>query len=809
MEKSNLKPDEVYVQFHRDSEDNLWLIGTLGSLGLLRNNTIQPFTAIPEISDYRFNSIFEDREGNFWFGTNRNGLIIVSKSRVKNIGTQEGLSGNNILGLFEDSRGRYWVGTRGAGLNLITENGITNYTSDDGLASDIVHTIGEDKNGNIWVGHHENGLDKITDTDIENYQPGNNVEINNIRAIYSDKDKNFWLGTYDGLIKFDPITKKQTVYNEDDGLAGVKIRYITQAPDGAIWSGSLDGGVARFHDGEFTNYTTEQGLSSNNIRSIYIDEKDPETIWIGTENNGLNRLRNGEIQYINQEDGLPDHIIHWISQDENDWLWMSSNRGIFKIHKKELIAYLDNETEIFTLLHFGSEEGMRNPEANGSFQEAGLRTEDGRFWFATQEGVAIFSREVSTSDSVAPNVIIQGVNAAGNSYNTNEILIERGTKSFTVLFHALTYPSTQKTRFRYRLEGYENSWNEVAGTRNATYQNIPAGTYDFRVISASNDGIWSDNPAIATITVQPYIYEEPWFLLIMILLIAGGYYGATQIRYKYLLSKQKELEQVIQNQTAELRQEKKDLQKKNQIIKKQAAELEESNQTKDKFFSLIAHDLRNPFQGLVGLTELILMDVDDKKDSELKENVQHLYSSARSLHSFVEDLLNWASLQNGKMKPKPESININELVVQVLELFDDTAQQKDIELTFESKTQSSVHADRNMLKTILRNLISNAIKFTEPGGSVSVKVYKDGSFQFLEVQDNGIGMDKDMVEQLLQIDSNVSRSGTQNEKGSGLGLLICKEMIALQNGELQIKSKKQQGTTFIIKLPSKGLSLVQ
>ncbi|MEX0724205.1 MAG: ATP-binding protein, partial [Gracilimonas sp.] len=742
-----------------------------------------------------------------WFGTNGNGLIAVSESKVRNLGTPEGLSGDNILAMLEDSQGRYWVGTRGAGLNLIEGNNITHYDISNGAATKFVQAIEEDRNGNIWFGHHQRGLNKITPNGLEHYLPGNNVEINDIRSIYTHSNGDMWLGTYGGLIKFDPSGSDHIVYDKDDGLTGVKIRYVTEAPDGALWTGSLDGGVSRFHEGTFTNYTTEDGLSSDNIRSIYMDEYDTGTIWIGSENNGLNRLKDGKISYINMEDGLPDHIIHWISQDEDRWLWMSSNRGVFKINKSELNAYLDNESDIFTLLHYGRAEGMRNPEGNGSIQEAGLRTSDGDFWFATQEGVAIFNQDREDTQAFPPKVLIKSITAGGNSYTSDKVMIDKGYKSFTINFNALTFPTSEKARFRYRLIGVDNSWNEISGQRSASYHDVPAGDYTFEILAANNSGVWSEKPAIASITVQPFFYEQPWFFIFVLALITGGYFGATQLRYRYLLNKQRKLETIIQEQTTELRQERNDLQIKNEIIRRQAAELEESNKTKDKFFSLIAHDLRNPFQALVGITELILMDIDEGKNPELKENVHHLYSSARWLHNFAEDLLNWASLQTGKMTPEIEEVHIDKLVAQILKLFKDNAQQKGIELSFESSAEISLHADRNMLKTIFRNLISNAIKFTEPGGVVCLHISQEDSFLVIKVKDDGIGMEKDVIENLLHNDSNDSREGTQNEKGSGLGLQICKEMIALHDGKLDIESEVGKGTSFIVKLPHRKLSL--
>ncbi|MEQ8523938.1 two-component regulator propeller domain-containing protein [Gracilimonas sp.] len=798
---------ETYTEFYEDSDGNVWMLGNAGSLGVFKNGRIEKFNALDKIKDYYFNSMFEDREGNLWFATNTNGLITVSKSKVRTLGSPEGLSGDNILALFKDSRDAYWVGTRGAGLNKIEGDQIVTYqTTTSNIASNIIHAIEEDGNGNIWVGYYQEGLDLITQNGFKNYRLGTNVEVNDVRSIFNDSNNQLWVGTYGGLVKFDPVNETHQFFGIEEGMAGYKIRYITEDSDHALWIGTLDGGVSRFKNGDFRNYTTENGLSSNNIRSVYVDEKEAGVIWVGTENNGLNRIKNGEVTFINTRDGLPDHIVHWISQDQEGWLWISSNRGIIKIDKSELNTYLDGNSGNFTLLHYGRQEGMRNPEANGSFQEAGIRTHNGDFWFSTQEGVAIFQSEITTTNNIPPTVLIKNVRTGNLEYNSSEITIEKGYKAFDISFHALTFVAPEKTRFRYRLKGYDDDWIEVFGERTASYADVPAGNYTFEVIAANNDGVWSKNPAIAAITVQPFFYEQAWFYFLLILLVGGGYYGASKIRYQYLIRKQQKMEKIIEEQTAQLRKEKNEIEEKSKIIREQAQKLEESNKTKDKFFSLIAHDLRNPFQAILGYSEMMITEVDESDPEELKTSLQHIHASSKSLLTLVEHLLNWASLHTGKISPVPEKVNLRELIERMHQLFEHVANQKNISLQNKASEDAYLLADLNMLETILRNLISNAIKFTREGGTICMALRRDEGFYYIEVEDDGIGMSEKLVNELLRLDSTTSRAGTRDEQGTGLGLLICKEMMNLHNGEILIESEQDKGTKFTLKFPIEGLS---
>lgn len=810
VKDQSILPEEFYSHAFLDSDNTVWLTGTKGTLSYYRNETIKSFS-MEGMEDYHFNNAFEDREGTLWLATNLHGMLAINKSKVRTIGEQEGLSGNNILALHIDRQNRLLVGTRGDGLNVIHNNTIQHFRSQDGLTSEVIHSIAEDSSGNLWLGYLREGIDKVTDQGFKNYKFGANPEINNVRSIYTTSDGKIWAGTYGGLILFDPEVENHRIYTKEDGLAGNKVRYLAEDSNGTLWIGTLDGGVSRFSGGEFKNYTLKEGLSSNNIRSIYIDEFDTGTIWIGTENNGLNRFKDGKIDFVNMDDGLPDHIIHWISQDEHGWLWMSSNRGIFKVNKSELLEYMDGKSTRFTLLRYGTAEGMRNPEANGAFQEAGFRTPNGYFLFATQEGVAIINSTAETINQVPPTVLIKQVHSGDHTYQSLNVEIERGYKTFSVDFHALTFINPEKTRFRYRLNNFTDDWTEIAGIRSATFANVPPGEYTFEVFAANNDGVWSEHPAKATIVVPTVFYEQAWFYLILLLVFSGTIYGVSQLRNKYLLKQQKELEEIIKSQTAQIRKEKNEIQEYSEIINKQAEQLRESNNTKDKFFSLIAHDLRNPFQALIGLTELTLMDVKKKNNPELTDNLEHIYSSAKSLHKFVEELLKWASLQNGKLKPSPELVNLKDLLERITELFAQVADQKQIEFELNCDPNINVFADLNMMETVLRNLVSNALKFTRTGGTVFIEIHDDpdADICIIKVRDTGIGMPKQMVNNLLRIDTNSSRTGTDNEKGTGLGLLICKEMISLHNGNLDVESKVNRGTTFTVKLPKKDLQNVK
>ncbi|MFY0683996.1 MAG: hypothetical protein JXR20_05540 [Balneola sp.] len=787
--------EDVFIyDFYRDSYGTLWMINNRGKVYTLTQEDFKVFEEIKSLSDIAFSSITEDRERNIWMGTLQNGLIRLDKSLVRTVSVKEGLSGGNILGLFEDSRGRYWVGTRGNGLNLIDGKSITHLNRSTGLETNIVQTITEDENGNIWIGHFQKGIDRISNGEITHYDLYTDYEANDIHALYTSSNGTIWAGTYAGLVKFDPVNEEHIQYTRRDGMLGEKIRYITEDKEGDLWLASLDGGISEFKDGKFTNYSMDAGLSSNNIRSIYID--DDEVIWVGSENNGLNRIKDGEIDFVSVQNGLPDHIVHWVSESEDGFLWISTNKGICRINKEELNEFLDGERSEFQLNHFDQSEGMRSPEGNGSFQEAGIKTKHNTLWFSTQDGVAILDRNNAIGNKGFPSVTIENIETRDSTYavdSTNTIILSTGINDLRINYHAITFKNPDQTKYRYKLTGFQDDWVE-SEVMEALYSDLPPQTFEFILQATNSDGVWGTNAESLIITVQPRYYQKIWFYFLVTALLIAVYYLIIRFRYRMLISRQEKMQAIIESQTKQLRAEKK-------TIEQQAAHLEEVNKTKDRFFSIIAHDLRNPFQAMIGFSDILYSKIDDIEKDELKEGIEVIRNSSKALHDLTENLLNWASLQTGRVTVEPTRFALREVISKNVELFFQASQQKNITLTLQTDESIELEADKNMIDTIIRNLLSNAIKFTKNDGNISLKTQTINKRCKITITDDGIGMSSEIIDGIMNLDSQSMRSGTNNETGTGLGLILCNEMIAMNNGTLNIESEEGKGTTFTVDLP--------
>ncbi|WP_442587067.1 MASE3 domain-containing protein [Pedobacter sp. AW31-3R] len=237
-------------------------------------------------------------------------------------------------------------------------------------------------------------------------------------------------------------------------------------------------------------------------------------------------------------------------------------------------------------------------------------------------------------------------------------------------------------------------------------------------------------------------------------------------------------------------------------LKLAEGQMKELNGTKDKLFSIIAHDLKNPFTSLLAFSELIYRNADKLNTTKIQQMAQRMNESAKQAYALLENLLDWSRIQTGALKPHPEVIAVPELLSEIKELNSPMADAKKIGVTMEYVGEFHIMADYQMIATVLRNLISNAIKFSYANSMVTVKAENKASEVLFSVTDTGIGIEGDHQNHLLKIDNKFSTPGTAAEKGTGLGLVLCKEFVELNGGQIYLKSDFGLGTTFFFTVPS-------
>ncbi|MGD8778142.1 MAG: ATP-binding protein [Ignavibacteria bacterium] len=233
-------------------------------------------------------------------------------------------------------------------------------------------------------------------------------------------------------------------------------------------------------------------------------------------------------------------------------------------------------------------------------------------------------------------------------------------------------------------------------------------------------------------------------------------------------------------------------------------ELKETNISKDKFFSILAHDLRSPFTSLLGLSEFLEKEVPSLSKDELQLFVSGISKSAKGVYNLLENLLDWSRVQTERIDFSPEDFSFGEIVQGVVSLNNSNLVKKKINIKTNVSKEDTVHADKKMTETVMRNLISNAIKFSHFKGTVSIKTERFGADFRVSVEDNGIGIEKENIPKLFKIDQQISKLGTDEEKGTGLGLILCKEFVEKNKGKIWVESEFGKGATFVFTLPLKN-----
>lgn len=236
-------------------------------------------------------------------------------------------------------------------------------------------------------------------------------------------------------------------------------------------------------------------------------------------------------------------------------------------------------------------------------------------------------------------------------------------------------------------------------------------------------------------------------------------------------------------------------------LKEVNSKLEDLNATKDKFFSIIAHDLKSPFNTLINFNSLLIENLAESNSQETQQLAQMMYNSANHTYKLLENLLEWAKIQTGKIEPKFVNTNPSKLIAEIRLLIEPVADNKNIKLETYILSDEPIRVDEEMVKTILRNLTTNALKYTYPNGAVKIETRKFENNILFSISDTGTGIEPEYIEKLFSIENNLSQTGTAGEPGTGLGLILCKEFVEKNNGKIWIESEVGKGSSFKFTIP--------
>lgn len=484
-----------------DGRGSLWLMVD-SIVTRLKDGRATPF---PAVRGSGF-CLYEDREGTLWIGLS-NGLYRLREPGITAITMREGLVSPFVYSILADRSGAVWIGAWGGGLARWRDGRLTIYLDETHpeLASSRITSLYEDRRGRIWIGAF-GGVSRFEGGRLRRFSP--RPELAETWAMHEDRAGDFWFGTSSGLLK--KSGDGFTLHTAADGLPHNHINAILEDHSGVLWVGT-DRGVARRENERWVAYTERDGLPSGQIRCLYEDAEG--TIWIGSYDGGLGRWNNGQLTRYTLNEGLYNNGAFQILEDDHANLWISCNRGVYRIDKRQFNDLAAGRIAVLTPVAYGAADGMPNAECNGGRQPSGWKMTDGRLWFPTMGGVAIIDPAALLTNPLPPPVIIEQCRLNQQPVDwRGGLQIPPGQDDLEIEYSSASFIKPDQIRFRYRLSGLDEKWVEAGGRRTAYYPYLPPGEYFFTVLAANSDGVWNERGASLRIVVDPPFWRRWWFL---------------------------------------------------------------------------------------------------------------------------------------------------------------------------------------------------------------------------------------------------------------------------------------------------------
>lgn len=816
------------------------------------------------LSNDRVRAIMEDDAHRLWIATS-DGLNLfdpISQDFARygrDAGNQYSLRDDEVMSLYQDRGGMLWAGTRAGGASRWSPKGwmlghyrsdlirdtAVNAFADDGadtvwigtsnglveintrkrrerrygrespgydkselrLADERVMALLYDRDGALWIGTMTSGLERFDAQRglVRSYRyvatdPAT-LPANGIMCLYEDRAGDLWVGTFGGgLARIERGSGQLTRFPhgsaDANALSSPRASAIAEDLHGNLWIGTAGGGLNLLvrHTGRFHQYRRNDrdasSLSDDTVYALHVDAQG--TVWVGTAGGGLDRVIGGSDQpeaIRFQSDArlanMPSQVVYGIESDHNGRLWLSTNKGLVRLDPRS------SSTQLLREAH-----GLQADEFNFN---AHYRGRDGTLYFGGNGGFNAFPPDSAAPQSPPPRLALTSVAILNRELPAPQLpgagrplALAHDDKLVTFQFAALDFISPASNRYAYRLEGFDPDWVDAGHLHRATYTNLDAGEYTFRVRASNADGIASTEDLI----VPVHVAAAPWNTLTARLLYAaalalilGNLLRLQGARRERELRYSRELEHTVRVRTHELEERNHQL----QVL----------SRARSDFVARMNHELRTPMNGALGMSELLL---DTRLDAMQRRFVEGIHRSCDSLLAIVDDVLDFAKLEAGRLQLAEVDCDLVELVEQTAEMLAARASAKKIELLCDSPSQPlpRVRADVVRLRQVLVNLGGNAVKFTDQG-EVALRVTSPGLdgdrlLIRLEVADTGIGIEPKNQSRIFEEFVQEDVSTTRRYGGTGLGLAIARQLVELMGGRLSLVSTPGEGSTFTAEL---------
>lgn len=783
-----------------DDEKNLW-VSTYGngvfyqSKGILLNSEFQQFTHSTNqkhglVNDHLL-SLYQDPQGIIWIGTDGYGLHRYDKRQAQfthqkhQSSDPSSISNDFVRAILKDNNDQLWIGTRD-GLNKQTKNGFTRYKVEQNdkasLTNNNIFSLYEDNKKRVWVGTYGGGLllyNPINNDFTAFTVQSHNLSSNRVYAITGDPNGNLWLGSNEGLTRFNPDTLKVKNFKHSANESSISNNTVFSLSydsyNNVIWAGTRAGlNKLSLVDETFTYYQSDikqpNSLTHDMVTSLYLQDK--STLWVGTFG-GLNKLNihTHKITKITEYDGLLNNNIFAIKRDKNGYLWLSSNQGLTRYSPKTQL-----------MQHFLPENGIQH---NSFILGAAFQADNGELFFGGINGFNQFNPLKLTLSTHAPEPVItdlliynQPVVTQQYIKNNTQVakLISYTDKLFFkeedgvigFKFSALNSaePPSQY-QYAYKLAGLDKQFLYAnKNQRQVSYSQLPAGDYKLIMKVKDQYGQWSKNKTMIAITVTPpwwksnvaYVIYTSIVCLIMWLIITA--------RYRAKIAEQANLKE------------------------------KELNNLKTQLLDNVSHELKTPLSLILAPLESLLKN---NKDNDTQQKLKMIHRNSHKLLEQINQLLQLSQRPSSAVQ-YVTPYAIKPVIQQLIEDFTPLFSQKNITCEFKDLTHENIYVvlEHNHTASIVTNLLSNAQKYTQSNGKVSLQLSSQNQTLAISVSDTGVGIDTQHFDAIFQ---RFTRVNTNNQNGSGIGLALVKQLTEQYGGTISLKSELNKGSCFTVSLP--------
>ena len=818
FEKANKEIQKIHSWYtYIDSNNNLW-IATEGNGIYIYDIKDKKYRHISTHikgkkilnNDYvRF--IFEDSHNNIWLGTKKGLSYYINPKYIKfnllktNIITNNKIDNTTISSIWKDkiNNDYIWLGTYNYGLiKYNTKSGnykiLLNNSINSKTKSDNINNIRRISNGELWVGTHRNGIyvldnkERIKKHFLHNPLDSMSLSNNDVRYIYEDSSNKIWIATNGGGLnlyskKNDGFTHFIPDYeNYSENIVGEWCLGITEDKQNNLWIYSYNG-LSIFNQKEniFRNYRNDisnpRSLSNNWVYSVVEDLNG--NVWIGT-NNGLNLYDKLEDKFniITTDNGLINNCIKSIIVDNKNNLWLASNKGLTRIKTQNI----NNTTKIIDIRNFTSDLAI---EGNEFIINSVFKDKNNDIYFGGTKGLVYFNSDSIKFNTKKPKIIFEDIIVNYNEENSKKYrkqLFENKTLRFNhkqlvyeFKFVIIDFINSKKNRYKYKLIGFDNQWHYLGYKRDITLIGLSPGDYELVVSGENSIGIETVNKASVKFVVLPPWWLTGWayaFYSLIILLII--FIIVTEILRKQRLEHQIKIEKIEKQKSEEL------------------------IQAKISFFTDITHEIRTPLTLIISTIEIALKKIKNKKE---QHNINIIYRNSVRLLNLMNQLLDFRKLELGKVSLNIEKINLVTFVNDVISAFEFQYQKKNITLNININIEDdTIWYDKQKLEIILYNIISNAVKYVNENGNISIKfidLNNENKIKLI-VTNTGKGIPAEQISNIFDRfykgNNNSPNKDSMGAPSMGIGLALTKRYVELHNGNIYVKSIENKSTSFFI-----------